>query len=379
MKYFHLIGMKESSSWRYQLDFLVWWETYNEIKSALEKLGIVILSLDEYKKPTSDFWKYEMIIPFFDKDFPIITYSDTLEKSLREAFDMWLEPKNVIVSDWSLTQAEIDNLMHQIKSEVEERHLEELKAKEEQTKKEIKKFENKDLKDWLKVINNNIDRINQIMFIWTNILTPIEKNKLKDIQDELKKIRLWSNFPKMVELLLATQKLIDQAESKILKILDDKKFFIDRNSTVTNIDIINQYNLLTKTQEKMLVKTALSNKEQFYFIWKFATVFSIFFRKDLIDTLKKTKKTAIQSTMSMLEILSLWMLISITLFWFFLYLQQQENTILIYLSILWRFGLLIFIFNSLHLQKLIYQIIGTLLIIWLTVFGFFIIKSTFAF
>ncbi|GHW02331.1 hypothetical protein AGMMS50249_1170 [candidate division SR1 bacterium] len=379
MKYFHLIGLKELNGTTNQLDILIAGDDHARVKNALEKLGIIILSLDEYTKPALEFGKFEIILPYQEQEIHVITYSDTLEKSIRQMFDMGLKPQNAIVSDHSMTQEQIDKMIQDIQKEIDEKHAEIAKEQEESRKKEVKKYEDKAIKDALKIINNNIDRINQILFIGTNILSPIEKNKLKDFQDELKKIRLGSNFQKMVEILLQSQANIDTTENKVLKALDDKKFLIDRNSTVTNIDVIKQYNNIIKSTEKTIIKAPISTTEQIFAIGKDFTVRCIFFWKDFLDSAKKFTKHYISSIATMIEYLIECSIVIITIFWFITSAMQKPSNIMIYLTILGWSGLMIFIYNQCRLSKPIFQILGLILVAVCSVFGFNIIRNTFTF
>jgi hypothetical protein len=264
--YFHLIGIKEKDAHQYQLDILIGGEKLSTIKEFLVNWGIVVVSLDEYDKPIEEFGKIRMIIPFKGSDFSVITFSDTLEKSVRYAFALGLQPKYVKMADNSMTDEEISALIGKIAKEYEQQQKQWEQQQTLSHQKEVKKYENKDIKHALKVINSNIDRIEQLLFIGKGILSSEEMKTLTDISNELKKIRLGTNFNRMAGLLLDAQSHITASEDLVLKALDDKKFLIDRNSVVTNIDVIAQYATLIRAQEKSVLKKPLSNKESLYLV-----------------------------------------------------------------------------------------------------------------
>jgi soluble cytochrome b562 len=268
MLYFHLIGIKEKEGHQYQLDILIGGGELSMIKEFLEDWGIVIVSLDEYEKPIEEFGKIRMIIPFKESDFSVITFSDTLEKSIRYVFALGLHPKHVEIADNSMTDEEIAALVEKIAKEYEQQQKQWTQQQTLLQQKEIKKYENKDIKHALKVINSNIDRIDQLLFIGRGILSSEEMKTLTDISNELKKIRLGTNFNRMAELLLDAQSHITASEDLVLKALDDKKFLIDRNSIITNIDVISQYASLIRAQEKFVLKKPLSTKESLYLTGK---------------------------------------------------------------------------------------------------------------
>ena len=302
--YFHLIGIKEKDTQQYQLDILVGGESLSSVKDFLEHWGVVVVSLEEYEKAPEEFGKISMIIPFDTVNISVITYTDTVEKSLRYAFALGLVPSNVKVSDGSVSEQEILALIAGISKEYEQKRKEWEQTQAEIQKQEVKKYENKDIKNALKVINSNIDRIDQMLFIGKGILGSDEMKKLVDISNELKKIRLGTNFNKMVRLLSDAQNHITKSENVVLKALDDKKFLIDRNSSVTNIDVISEYAELVKAEEKFVLKKPLTATESLYLSGKSATVFSVFFWKDLSQTFSSLSQL-LPSTISLLEYLTL--------------------------------------------------------------------------
>ena len=180
--------------------------------------------------------------------------------------------------------------------------------------KEKKKFENKDVKAALKVINSNIDRIDQLLFIGKGVLSGEEMKKLTDISNELKKIRLGTNFNRMAQLLLDAQRYLSVAEAKVLKALDDKKFFIDRNSVVTNIDVISEYSALVMAQEKSVLKKPLTNWESVYLVGKSGTVFARFFWKDLVHSLSSLP-VLLPNIISLLEYFTLVIIVVVIGLW----------------------------------------------------------------
>jgi hypothetical protein len=205
-----------------------------------------------------------MLIPYKGSDFSIITFTDTLEKSIRYAFSLGLQPKTAKMTDSSMTDEEIAALIQHIAGEYQEQHQQREKQQQLQQQKEVRKYENKDVKHALKVINSNIDRIEQLLFIGRGVLSPEEMKTLTDIANELKKIRLGTNFNRMAQLLLDAQSHIAKSEDLVLKVLDDKKFLIDRNSVITNIDVISQYATLIRAQEKFVLKKPLTTSESLY-------------------------------------------------------------------------------------------------------------------
>lgn len=305
MPYYHLKGLKEMNKHTFPIDILVGAESQEELKIVLEGWKMLILSLEIYEKPTSEFGKYEILVPFKEKEYPIVTYTDTFEKSIRQLFQLGLKPKRANIADGSMTQEHIVAMIQAVQEETKiEKDRQEVLTKE-QEKKKTETYTDKSIKSALKIINDNIDRINQLLTLGANIFDPKEKAKLTLISEELKKMRLSNNLNKMVNLLTEAQQVILTNEERIYKEIEDKKFFIDRNSRVTNIDIIQEYANITKAKEKLILKQKATSKEQLYALGGPVTVFSLFFWKDLAYEFSQAKQRLLPIMTEMIEYLLL--------------------------------------------------------------------------
>jgi hypothetical protein len=243
-----------------------------------------------------------------------------------------LVPQNVVVSDGSFSEEEIQQLIQKIAKEYETEHKQWETQQQVLQQKELKKYENKDIKQALKVINSNIDRIDQMLLIGKSILSSDEVRILIALSNELKKIRLGTNFNKMAQLLLEAQSHINKAEDAVFAALDDKKFLIDRNSVITNIDVISQYATLIRAEEKFVLKKSLSTAESLYVSGKQAAIFSVFFRKDFRQQF--TSLTfLLPNTLSLLEYLVLRIIVILSGVWVVATVLGNESDLLYYLSV----------------------------------------------
>jgi hypothetical protein len=132
---------------------------------------------------------------------------------------------------------------------------------------------------------------------------------------------------------METQEHITAAENKVLKQLDNKKFLIDRHSSVTNIDVISEYAELTKAQEKFVLKQPLDVPENLYLNGKNLTIFAKFFRKD-IKAAFSSLTMLVPNTLDVLEYLLLTMIVALSAFWIFSSLFLSETHLPYYLPML---------------------------------------------
>ena len=103
----------------------------------------------------------------------------------------------------------------------------------------------------------------------------------------------------MASLVLDSHRLVSHAESKIFKAYDDQKFLIDKNSSITNIDVISENFNFNRISEKSLFQpSGLTTTESIYNILKSSTVFLRLLRRDVTSTFQGTNFDEFFSTTS---------------------------------------------------------------------------------
>ena len=182
----------------------------------------------------------------------------------------------------------------------------------------------------------------------------------------------------MVQLLLDAQNYIIKAEDLVLQVLDDKKFLVDRNSVVTNIDIISQYAVLVRAEEKNVLKKPLVTTESLYLNGKNRTIFFVLFWKDLCHSFSSLK-SLLPNTIVVLEYLALSTIVMISIFTVIAPFLGQNSDLFSYLPLFGFLGLLLYIYNLCNLKNVTAQILVLIIMFVLYFYGISLLKSTFAF
>lgn len=93
----------------------------------------------------------------------------------------------------------------------------------------------------------------------------------------------------MASLVLDSHRLVSHAEEKIFKAHDDQKFFIDKNSCVTNIDVIHENFNFNRISEKALFQpSGLTGTESIDNMFKENAIFMRLLRRDIASTFQST-------------------------------------------------------------------------------------------
>ena len=284
--YFHLIGIKEFQWQQHQLDALIWGGDMFFVKDFCAKYGVIIISLLGEEENSNSLGNIVLKIEFQGKEVELILKEDDLDWTAELFLEMGF-PLNYINSlknpiPENLSEKKLFSLIQKVK----EKQGEELEEQEKQQLIETQKFEDKNVMKAVKIIDKNIERIEELLSLWTEILPTMDLRKLNEFLIDLKKLKLGNNFHKMAIILDQAETLIFQSENYILKELCDRDTVIDPNSKITHIDVIKEYNNVLEAEEKMVLWRQLDLKEQWYSIMKQGLIYIKFFFIDLFNSVE---------------------------------------------------------------------------------------------
>ena len=378
--YFHLIWIKEKDKKQYELDLLLQWSDENFIRSFLSHWGVVIVSLNEFKENPEGFGDIKMSILYDNTEIEVLMAWEDLSEALYLMMFLGLSPKFANYKQDPIPEDEMNELINTTDSKIHAVNQEIQQKRELEEKKEQEKYEEAAIWDSLKVINTEIDRIEQVIKAWDWVILWIEMKELEDYLNEMKKIRLWTNFNKMAALVFSAHELVKNAETEIFKAYDSQKFHIDKNSSVTNTDVINDIFDSKRISEKAkLQASSLTLGESVLSILWPAAVFFKLLKRDIIDAFKSTSADEVFSViMDLLEYLVLTVVIVLSILWLFAPMIWIQSFSLYLLPALWRLALLIYLYNNLGLKWIIWKLTWFIILVFIYWRGLLLLLNTFS-
>lgn len=357
--YFHLIWIKEKNWNKFDLDLLLQWWDENFIRGFLSNRWVVIVSLSEFKEDPLKFWNIIVNINYSWSNIQLTIKWEDLSESTLFVISLWLNPVSINYSDNPIPEEQVKDIINTALSKVKE---EDKKAKEQakmEELKEKKKYEESWIEDWLKIINSNIDRIEQVVKAGQWVLSWIEIKKLEDYWNEMKKIRLWTNFNKMAALVSDAHVLLEGAEKQIFDANEQNKFLINENSIVTNIDVLKEYYNYSMISEKAKLQTAWMNTNEMIAntLWE-NSIFLNLLKRDILHSFENSSfGEFVDIIVDLLEFIILLIIITISLSWLIGSLIWVGNYSLYLLPAMWRLWLLIYLFDNIELKWAITRIV----------------------
>ena len=378
--YFHLIWIKEKGWKQYELDMLLNWWSEDIIRDFLAHRWVVIVSLTEYKEDPKPFWNIVMSVLYDNTEIQLLMPWEDLSERLYFVAYLWLAPQIVNFVDNPIPDLQMKELIQSTFIKIKEENEKIKQEKQEEVLREQKKYEESSIKDWLKIINDNIDRVEQIMKAWQWVLSGQELKDLEDHLNDMKKIRLGTNFNKMAALVLDTHILVKKAEEQIFKTYDSQKFLIDSNSSVTNIDVLSESFDTARISEKAVFQPAwlTTTESMFHMLWANGIFFKLL-KYDLSSTFKDTSfEDFFTVVMNLLEYIVITAIVVISLLWLFGPLVWYDKFSMYLLPAIGWLWLLLYLFNSLCPKWIIRKVLGFIVLAFIYRRGLLLLLGTFA-
>ena len=378
--YFHLIWIKEKEWKQHELDFLLQGEDENLIRGFLSNWGIVIVSLNEFKEDPKDFSEIKMSVLYNNTEIEFLMKWESLEETLYSMMFLWLDPKFANYVNDPIPEEEMNSIIASTITKIRAINQEIKEKKEMEEQREQKKYEESAISDSLKIINAEIDRIEQVIKAWQWVIWWIEIKELEDYLNEMKKIRLWTNFNKMASLVFDSHKLVKNAEDEIFKAYDSEKFLVDKNSSVTNIDVISDlFESKRISETATLQATNLTPGESVLNVLWPATIFLKLLKRDIIHTVKTSSIDEVfDIVMELIEYFVLTWIVILSFLRLIAPLIGVQKFSLYFLPALWWLGLLLYLFNSLKLKWILRKTFAFIALVLIYRRGLILLLSTFS-
>ena len=378
--YFHLIWIKEKEWKQHELDFLLQGEDENLIRGFLSNWGIVIVSLNEFKEDPKDFSEIKMSVLYNNTEIEFLMKWESLEETLYSMMFLWLDPKFANYVNDPIPEEEMNSIIASTIAKIRAINQEIKEKKEMEEQREQKKYEESAISDSLKIINAEIDRIEQVIKAWQWVIWWIEIKELEDYLNEMKKIRLWTNFNKMASLVFDSHKLVKKAEDEIFKAYDSEKFLVDKNSSVTNIDVISDlFESKRISETATLQATNLTPGESVLNVLWPATIFLKLLKRDIIHTVKTSSIDEVfDIVMELIEYFVLTWIVILSFLRLIAPLIGVQKFSLYFLPALWWLGLLLYLFNSLKLKWILRKTFAFIALVLIYRRGLILLLSTFS-
>lgn len=285
--FFHLTGIKDISDKNYTLEFLIEGHDLASVKTLLSEQKVIILGLEHYTQDPRDFWDTYLDVESKNGVFRVVGAFERLEEFVAYAMKLHLK---IVGANSYTAPISLDKVQRLIESayqkEKEDQEIQR-KIKEKQERKTTLNFNDKKLKKAYNAIEQIINQIDQVLEIGGKNILPMTKKKLDDMRWEISKLRLATNYDKIIEELHKAMNLIVETQDYLLERLEsDKVFIVVPQSKITNVQVIREQTRLAKAQLLSALGAQLSKEETMYVSLGYLKLFTEYLHQDLAVVLE---------------------------------------------------------------------------------------------
>lgn len=312
--FFHLTGIKDIADRNYSLEFLIEGEDISSVKQFLADQKVIVLGLEHFTNEPQTFGAVYLDVESKKKVFRIVGKFDTLEEFL--AYFVKLKLKVVDANSFvsPLEPQKVQSLLQQIYQKQEEQERLYQQAKEKKAKQAKLNFQDKKLARAYEAIDQIISQIDQLLAIGGKNIPPMTLKNFDDMRWAINKLRLATNYDKIIEELHKAMNLIVETQDLLLWKLDAWKIFtVVPQSTITNIEVIREQTRLAKAKLLTALGAQLSGDEVMYSSLGYLKTFTQYLRKD-IRTAMDSKLTLCRLVFQGAELLLLFFLLEVVIF-----------------------------------------------------------------
>lgn len=312
--FFHLTGIKDIADRNYSLELLIEGEDVSSVKQFLADQKVIVLGLEHFTNEPQTFGAVYLDVESKKKIFRIVGKFDTLEEFL--AYFVKLKLKVVDANSFvsPLEPQKVQSLLQQIYQKQEEQERLYQQVKEKKAKQAKLNFQDKKLARAYEAIDQIISQIDQLLAIGGKNIPPMTLKNFDDMRWAISKLRLATNYDKIIEELHKAMNLIVETQDLLLWKLDAWKIFtVVPQSTITNIEVIREQTRLAKAKLLTVLGAQLSGDEVMYASLGYLKTFTQYLRKD-IRTAMDSKLTLCRLVFQGAELLLLFFLLEVAIF-----------------------------------------------------------------
>lgn len=212
----------------------------------------------------------------------ILGQFDELKAFIEYALQLGLEPQDANYFASPIAADQVQELIHSARQQHQEQLAAQQAQKAQQQKELNLNFNDKKLQKSYQAIDDIINQIDQLLEIGGEKIDPSMRKKLDDIRGNISKLRLATNYDKIIEELHIAMNLIVTVQDILLEKLESNKIFsILPNSQVQNVEIIREQTRLSKAKLLHALGAQLSREETMYVSLGYLKIFSKYLAKDI--------------------------------------------------------------------------------------------------
>ena len=338
-----------------RVNWLVEWNSWEEIKEVLKKSWVVVFSVNQYNSEPTEFGKVYFYIKYEEKAYKCIIPYNSVREWYNFLNGLWIKPDYINSLVKPISDDKVPMIIKKLDKEIEE----------SESKKKTKKSQKKSKEDDFEVqVDENV--LNKVRNIVEDTLSDAEDlskkvdwvcspSRVKTFNNkiwELKKMRMWKNVEKMSVLMEEVLAYMETLEEEYFEKLKQKEYDEVWWSVVSNLDFIKEYDKYKRAKKIQDVSRHATVKKvpddhYYWTLWKY-WIYLKFLWRELKEKVQDYSSFLYYS-ITVLEVFFIFLLIEFWLYYLYVYyLGNGLDSIYFYIWNVGLVGLIFFILKFLR-------------------------------
>lgn len=271
---------KKTENFQFLLDI----ESPLFVRKFIEESWLILLSLSDFSSQPESFWPVYITVTFENQHIRIVAKKEFTLKDLCSLFlSLWFVIEDANYFADPQTPQQVQKVIALCSKELDDQKQSEKIQQEQQQEAEKKIYYSDDgLEKAKQVIAWSLEKVNTLLTEKWAFVSAKDLRTIKEKVEELKKLRMGTNYEKIRDMLQELFSIVDRIEEEYYASLEDTSQSIFPWTMVTAVDLERQVSILEKVQKQQMFWGTIPVKRKDYVAFWDVLVYLFFLKKDFI-------------------------------------------------------------------------------------------------
>ncbi|MEI6673258.1 MAG: hypothetical protein WCL02_08335 [bacterium] len=281
---FSLNGIKQDKDEKYTVEMLVCVDAPLLARKILEQRNILILSLKEFSQDKKMFGDIYFTIKLNYQEIDIVTRYENIQEAC--TFFSFIGFDIIAINSYTtpIPSKIMQDIISKAKIEVEEKQSKIREQREKKQAQEKKVYKDEQLESAKKVIIRVFEKVEETIKRSAGSIAIQDMKKLKSLTEELRKLRMGTNFEKIRETIQDIFTIIEKINAVWYAGIQNPDSMISSNTVITTPDVDKELDILENIKILKSLHARIAVKKQDYAIFGTSAMFWKFLQKDFLYT-----------------------------------------------------------------------------------------------
>ena len=279
---FSVNGIKQEKNEKYTIEMLVCADASLLARKILEEHNILILSLKEFPTDKKTFGDIYFTIKQWFQDIDIVTKYTDMQEAANFFVFVGFDIRHINSYSKPISQDEMDKILAAAHIDAASKKADVRKQIQEKETQERKIYEDTNLESAKKIIVRVFEKVDETTKRSAGTIWLQDTKKLKALVEELKKLRMGTNFEKIREVIQEIFKMIEAINDVYYASIQNPNDTISDESLVTPVDVDKELERMENVKILKSLHAHISLKNQDYASFGSSAIYRKFLQKDTL-------------------------------------------------------------------------------------------------